>query len=153
MLYLPTLNLFTVGLSGEDLRQLTLGEVSYVDPDINATGRLVASRLRTQFDIWKYPTDGTGAENVRRGLPVTRQTGQVQTPSPGPRDRELVYLADSGGHANLWLITLPTGETRQITYEQDPSVGVGVPVGLPTAVALRPSPPGTTRPGWLESGW
>ena len=27
-------------------------------------------------------------------------------PSPGPRDGELLDLADSGGHRNLWLITL-----------------------------------------------
>jgi hypothetical protein len=49
---------------------------------------------------------------VRRGVATIRQTGQVQTPSPGSRDREIVYLADSGGHTNLWLIAPDTLRVR-----------------------------------------
>ena len=32
-----------------------------------------------QFDIWKIPTDGDPAGNVRRAERITHQTGQVQT--------------------------------------------------------------------------
>ena len=43
-------------------------------------------------------------ENARRRtVQITRQTGQVQTPSIGATDREIVYLSDSGGHGNLWV--------------------------------------------------
>ncbi|HEX9302843.1 MAG TPA: protein kinase [Thermoanaerobaculia bacterium] len=131
VLYLPTFNLWTVERSGKGLQQLTFGEASYVDPDSNAAGTIVASRIQRQFNIWKFPADGSALENVRRGVPVTHQTGQVQTPSIGGSDRELVYLSDSGGHGNLWVIDPETGAARQITYEQDPDVSVGVPVWSP----------------------
>jgi Tol biopolymer transport system component len=131
VLYLPTFNLWTVGLDGEGLRQLTFGEASYVDPDLDATGTVVAGRILRHFNIWKFPVDGSAVENVRRGVQVTRQTGQVQTPSVGASDRELVYLSDSGDHGNLWVIDTETGANRQITYEQDPNVGLGVSVWSP----------------------
>jgi serine/threonine protein kinase len=42
-------------------------------------------------------------ENTLRAVQITRQTGQVQTPSVSPDGREFVYLSDSGGYGNLWL--------------------------------------------------
>jgi serine/threonine protein kinase len=131
MLYLPSFNLWTVGLEGGETRQLTFGEISYVQPEINPAGEALASQVRMQFNIWKYPVDGSPVENVRRAVQITRQTGQVQTPSLGPGDKEMVYLSDSGGHSNLWIIKLDSGETRQITFERDPEKPVGVPVWSP----------------------
>ncbi|MEO6213733.1 MAG: LpqB family beta-propeller domain-containing protein [Vicinamibacterales bacterium] len=131
VLYLPTFNLWTVGLDGDGLRQLTFGEASYVDPDLDATGLLVAGRIVRNLNIWKFPVDGNPLDNVRSGVQITRQTGQVQTPSVGANDREVVYLSDSGGHGNLWVIDTETGATRQITHEQDPDVSLGVPVWSP----------------------
>jgi Tol biopolymer transport system component len=84
-----------------------------------------------QFNLWKFPVDGTASENVRRGTQLTRQTGQVQTPDAGPGDRELVYLSDSGGHGNLWIMRQDGTETRQVTFEHDPGVTLGVPVWSP----------------------
>jgi Tol biopolymer transport system component len=75
--------------------------------------------------------DGQPAENVRRGIQITRQTGVVLTPSAGPQDKEIVYLSDSGGHSNLWVSNLANGESRQITFERDPAVKLGVPVWSP----------------------
>src|SRR3989442_9811 len=69
MLYLPSFNLCTVGLRGDGARQLTFGEASYVQPDLRDSGPLVASRIRIQYNIWKYPVGGNAAENVRRGIP------------------------------------------------------------------------------------
>ena len=131
VLYLPTFNLWTVNLDGQELRQLTFGEASYTDPDLDAKGVLVAARMLRTLNIWKFPVDGTPLENVRGGVQITRQTGQVQTPSVGATDREVVYLSDSGGHGNLWVIDTETGATRQITFEQDPEIGLGVPVWSP----------------------
>jgi WD40 repeat protein len=118
-------------MGGKSLRQLTFGETSYISPDLDQRGNIVATRSRIQFDIWSYPVDGNPEENVRRGVQITHQTGAVQTPSPGPGDRELVYLSDSGGHGNLWVLNLQTGLSRQVTFEQDPQVGIGVPVWSP----------------------
>jgi Tol biopolymer transport system component len=131
VLYLPTFNLWRVGRDGQGLRQLTFGEASYVAPDVNPAGTLVASRIHRQFNVWRFPVDGNPVDNVRRAVQVTRQTGQVQTPSVGATDREVVYLSDSGGHGNLWVVDTETGATRQITYEQNPEISLGVPVWSP----------------------
>jgi Tol biopolymer transport system component len=107
-----------------------------------------------EFDIWKYPVDGTPSENVSRAERITHQTGQVQTPCISPDNREIVYLSDSGGHGNLWIHNLESGETRQITYEQDPETSVGVPVWAPDgkniAFVVR-KPSGWTVDLWLVS--
>ena len=154
MLYLPTFNLWAVGRDGNGLRQLTFGEASYVEPDVNAAGTVVASRIQREFNIWKFPVDGTAPENTRRGVAVTHQTGQVQTPSIGSSDHELVYLSDSGGHGNLWVVDPETGTTRQVTSEQDPDVSVGVPVWSPDgrhiAFVSTRNLPGSSNVGiWL----
>ena len=63
------------------------------------------------------------------------QVGAVQatyqTPSAAPNDNEIVYLSDSGGHGNLWVLNLKSEQVRQLTFEQDPNVGLGVPVWSP----------------------
>jgi Tol biopolymer transport system component len=44
----------------------------------------------------------------------------------------MVYLSEFGGHSNLWVMKLDgAAEARQITFEQDPNVAVGVPVWSP----------------------
>ncbi len=151
VLYLPTFNLWTVRLDGHGLRQLTFGELSYLQPDLSQ-GRIVASRMRMQFDLWRFPVDGKPDDNVRRGTALTHQTGNVQTPSAGPGDRELVYLSDSGGHGNLWVMKPDGNEPpRQLTYEQDPNRLVGVPVWSPDgrSIAFVVRPLG----GWLTDLW
>jgi eukaryotic-like serine/threonine-protein kinase len=129
--YLPSFNLWTVSLQGGRWRQNTFGEVSYLYPDVDQAGNLVSTRLQLRSDIWRYPVEFAGAENVRLGVPVTRQTGQVRTPTVGPGDKEVAYVSDSGGHANIWVTRLDTGDSRQLTYERDPEIFVGVPVWSP----------------------
>lgn len=44
----------------------------------------------------------------------------------------MVFLSESGGHTNLWVMKLDgSGDVRQITFERDPAVAVGVPVWSP----------------------
>src|SRR6266853_4704491 len=131
VLYLRTMNLWSVRIGGKNLRQLTFGETSYISPDLDRHGNIVATRRQIQFNIWRYPVDGSPEENVRRGVQITHQTGTVQTPSAGPGDRELVYLSDSGGHGNLWVLNLETQQSRQVTFEHDPQLTIGVPVWSP----------------------
>ena len=132
MPYLPTLSLWEARLDGAEPRLVIPGEPSYVHPDIHADGTMVASRVQMQFDLWRYPADGsTPIANVDRAVRITRQTAQVQTPTAAPGDREFAFLSDSGGHANLWVLTAATGALRQITHERDASIALGVPIWSP----------------------
>ncbi|PYV60856.1 MAG: hypothetical protein DMG96_01120 [Acidobacteria bacterium] len=131
VLYLRTMNLWSVQIGGKSLRQLTFGETSYISPDVDRRGNIVATRRQIHFDIWRYPVDGSAQDNVRRGVQITHQTGALETPSVGPGDHELVYLSDSGGHGNLWVLNLETEQSRQVTFEHDPQVTIGVPVWSP----------------------
>lgn len=92
MPYLPTLGLWELALSGDEPRRIAPADLSYLHPDIHTSGTMVASRLQMHFDLWRYPTQGTPEENVQRGLRLTRQTGQVQTPTVGASDREIAFL-------------------------------------------------------------
>ena len=131
ILYPPIFNLRAVRRDGSGDRQLTFGDVSYVHPDVAGRGTVAASRIRIQSDVWRFPVDGTPAENTRRSVRVTRSTGQAQTPSASPDGREVVYLSDSGGHGNLWVTKVDGSAVRQITFEQDPSNALGVPIWSP----------------------
>ena len=136
MPYLPALGLWQVTLRDGSVRQVTAGETSYFSPDISKSGAILVSRMKLETDIWRFPVDGRPADNVRRGVRVTRQTGQVLTPTAGPRDDEVAFLSDSGGHANLWVVNTETGTLRQITHERDPNVAIGVPVWSPDGRAI-----------------
>jgi Tol biopolymer transport system component len=129
--YLPALALWEVGMDGRTPRQLTPPEAWYEQPDLGSAGTVSAASLRMHFDIWKFPFDGTSSENTRRGVQVTHQTGQVLTPSAAPDGKDIAFLADSGGHGNLWVISTESGELRQITFEVDPTVTVGLPIWSP----------------------
>ena len=149
VIYLPTLHLWTITPDGKDLRQLTFGESGDEDPDVDREGRILVSRRHMRFDIWKFPVDGTPAENVRNAVRITHQTGQVQTPTLSPDDREMAYLSDNGGHGNLWVMELATGETHQITYEKDSGTIMGVPVWSPDGKTITFA---TNRPSRLGRG-
>src|SRR5438094_8251632 len=55
VLYLPTMNLWSVKLDGSGVRQLTFGEASYIDPDVDSKGSLLASSVLTEFNIMMFP--------------------------------------------------------------------------------------------------
>jgi Tol biopolymer transport system component len=131
MLYPPVCNLRTIARDSSGDRALTFGDDSYIEPDAHSTGSLVASRVRMRSDIWKFPVAGSAAENTRNAARITRQTGQVQTPSVNPDGTRIVYISDNGGHANLWVANTDGSTARQITFETDPMVSVGVPVWSP----------------------
>ena len=110
---------------------MTFGEVSYESPDVNLQGSLVASRVRSESDVWKFPITGDPADNVKRGVRITRQTGQIQTLTISPDEREVAFLSDNGGHANVWIARVSDGVMRPLTQELDPRVLVAVPFWSP----------------------
>jgi len=136
MPYPPTFNLRVVNMDGSDDMQITSGDMSYVEPDVHQSGRVIVCRMRSESDIWRCPVAGPPAENTRSMTRVTSQTGQVQTPSVSPNGTELVYLSDNGGHANLWIIRTDGTRARQITFERDPAVTIGVPKWSPAGDAI-----------------
>jgi serine/threonine protein kinase len=136
VLYLPIMHLWLTRLDGGPPQQLTFGEDSYEGPDVGEGGRVLASYRHMRYDIWKYPVAGSAVENVRSGLRVTEQTGQVQTPSLSPDGTQMAYLSDSGGHGNIWIMRLDNRQIRQLTYERDGGVTVGVPVWSPDGKSI-----------------
>jgi eukaryotic-like serine/threonine-protein kinase len=136
LMYLPTLHLWVIPAAGGDPRQLTFGDSGDENPDVDRNGRILISRRHMRYDIWKFPVGKDPAENVRQGVRITHQTGQVQTPTLDPKDNEMAYLSDNGGHGNLWVQQLVTGETRQITYEKDGDTVMGVPIWSPDGSSI-----------------
>ena len=126
-----------------------------VHPDIAADGAIVASRVRTQTDVWRYPVDGSGEENVARALRVTRQTSDVRTPAVSPDGKEMAYLSDSGGHGNLWVINLIDDISRQITFERDPNLAIGIPVWSPRGdrIVYYVQPQAPAAPSRIGGSW
>jgi Tol biopolymer transport system component len=125
------MSLWRVRLDGGEPQQLTFDEASYDHPDIGPQGTVLTSRRLMHFDLWKFPRDGSPLANVRNGIRLTRQTAQVQTPTPSPDDKEIAFLSDSGGHGNIWVLKVSNGEMRQITFERDPGISIGVPIWSP----------------------
>jgi Tol biopolymer transport system component/tRNA A-37 threonylcarbamoyl transferase component Bud32 len=152
MSYPPTFNLWAVPLSGGSRSQLTVGESSYQFPDVDARGNVLASRLRAQSDVWKFPLTGDPTDNARGGERITHQTGQVQTLSISPDETEVAFLSDNGGHSNVWAARIADGVMRQLTRESDPRVRVAVPIWSPredliSFLSDRNNPAGVTP--WL----
>ncbi len=134
--YLPSLTLWETTLDGGGHRQITPSDVWYEQPDIHASGLLAVAAMRMRFDLWEFPFGDVPAENVGRARQLTRQTGQVLTPTGAPDGDHIAFLSDSGGHGNLWVMSRRTGQLRQITFENDPAVTVGVPVWSPDGSSI-----------------
>ena len=100
------------------------------------SGKLLACRIRAQSDIWAFPIDDDGVTGQSGATRITRQTGQVQTPSVSPDGRELAYVSDNGGHGNLWIAQVDGSAVRQLTFERDPAVTIGAPGWSPTGNRL-----------------
>jgi eukaryotic-like serine/threonine-protein kinase len=129
--YLPAFQLWQVQIRDGSPRQITFGESSYVDPDLTTSGVLVATRINMRSNLWRFPIDGDGLQNVARATQVTQDTAEVRTPFVSPDGKEVVFVSDATGHSNLWIIRIETGEKRQLTFERDPNTVIGVPLWSP----------------------
>jgi len=145
MPYLPTLGLWQVTLRDGSVRRVTSGEASYITPDISKSGAIAVSRMKLETDIWKFPVDGLPIENVRRSVRVTRQTGQVLTPTPSPDGKEVAFLSDSGGHANLWVVNTENGGSARSLMSAIRTSPWGSRYGRRMATPSLSSPHAVTR--------
>ena len=118
-----------------------------MQPDVTRNGAIVAGRIHIQSDIWKFPVDGSAPENIARATRITHQTGQVLAPSAAPGDKELAFLSDSGGHANLWVVNTESGELRQSRASASPAWRSGTRSGRRTAA---PSCSSTRGQSWVD---
>jgi WD40 repeat protein len=134
--YLPPLRLWEARLDGRLARAITPPDVSYSQPDVHNSGLVAAVRTRMLFEILKFPFDANPTENVQRATALTRQTGVVLTPTAAPNGDDIAFLSDSGGHSNVWIMSTQTRDLRQITFEEDADVSVGVPVWSPDGNAI-----------------
>ncbi len=134
--YLPSLAVWEIRLDGTGLRKVTPAEISYDQPDVHDTGLLTAVRTHMKFDVWSFPFGPSAVDNVRQATAVTRQTGEVLTPTAAPDGDQIAFLSDSGGHSNLWVISTRTAQLRQLTFESDAAVSVGAPVWSPDGSSI-----------------
>ena len=132
VLYPPLFNLRAVGRDGGGNRQLTFGDVSYVEPDVHVVRPRDREPDPDAIGHLEISCRWVAGRQHATRLQITRQTGQAQTPSVSPDESEVVYLSDSGGHGNLWIARTDGSSVRQITFKQDPATSVGVPVWSPT---------------------
>ena len=161
LLYPPIFNLRRIGRrDGRGDCQLTFGDLSYVEPDVHASGKLLTSRMKSQSDIWKFPIDES---------PLREHT-----------ERHANYASDrTGPDASLGrrsfispimrLSRQPLGGERTLgksPFERDPAVALGVPIWSPAGnwivfvVSRRQSalldaihPDGTDRREVVSRGW
>ena len=103
--YPPTFQLRRIRLGETVSDQLTNGADSHTDPDLIEWGRVLAKRTAMQLG------DLGRCQSLEHPLPTCRLPGASRmTPARSRRRRpvrmarQLVYLADSGGHGNLWVI-------------------------------------------------
>ncbi len=87
--------------------------------------------MRSQSDVWKFPITGEPSDNAKRGVRITRQTGEVQTLTLSPDESEVAFLSDNDGHVNVWIARVADGEMRPLTRDVDPKVFVAVPFWSP----------------------
>jgi serine/threonine protein kinase len=79
----------------------------------------------------EFPITGEPSDNARRGVRITRQTGEVQTLTLSPDESEVAFLSYNDGHVNVWIARVADGEMRPLTRDVDPKVFVAVPFWSP----------------------
>lgn len=127
--YLPPMTLWQADLDRRLPHRISAPDTWYEQPDIHSSGLMAAAAMRMTLDLWRFPLEGTPTENVRHAVQITHQTGEVLTPTSSPDGHQIAFLSDNGGHANVWVLS--EMGFRQITFEDDARVAMGVPVWSP----------------------
>ena len=119
------LDIFVRTVEGGPGRQLTFDGLS-INPAWSPRGDLVAYESRAQGGIWLVPAIGGEAR---------RLTIFGNQPAFSPDGRQLVFAARAPHNewwpamfeSTLWLVDLPRGDPRQLTYRNTTNGGHGMP--------------------------
>ncbi len=108
-------HLWTIGPSGEELRQLTRGAFDATDPVWSPDARWLAFCAVCEDDLMTravYLTPATGGE-ARSITPTGCWSG---APSFSPDGKTLAYLSDQDGWFHVYLYDLASGSARSLTH-------------------------------------
>lgn len=98
------------------LQQVTVGAGQDVEGTISTDGRRLAfSILRQNADLWKVPAAaGTGGP---AGMPaeLIATTREDSRGAWSPDGTIIAFNSDRGGEMSIWLMSIATNETRQLT--------------------------------------
>ena len=88
-----------------NVRRIT-SAIDLGQPDISRM-RTIGQPHELQTDIWKFPVMVRG-QDVRRVLRLLRQNCRSRRTANAIS--QLAFLSDSGGHANLWVVNIESGQ-------------------------------------------
>lgn len=97
-------------------QQLTIGAGQDVELAISHDGeRLVFSILRQNADIWRLPVAPDSGKPVGPPQEVITTTREDSRGAWSPDGRSIAFNSDRTGEMNIWLHSLETGQSRQLT--------------------------------------
>jgi Tol biopolymer transport system component len=120
-------DIFTIGVDGSGLTQLTSGNNADVDPAWSPDGaeiafissRFLPDHLSSEFALlWKMNADGTGQTNL------TRNASDERDPDWSPDGRRIVFHSDRQPHyggSKIWEIDRDGSHLVQLTGEPSPT--------------------------------
>ncbi len=123
-------HVFTVPVTGGEVRAVTDGEFDHLDPSWSPDGRWIACAANRSAqadftnisDIWIFPI--TGGEAKR----LTRSIGPCALPSWAPDGQSIAYFGHDNAclgatNTNLWVVPVSGAAPRNLTAGYDRSLG------------------------------
>lgn len=113
-------NLYLLGSTGQEIRQLTYGRAINVNPAVSHDGGTIAftSDRSGTPQIYTMSVNGGAAHRI------TYQGNYNTSPSFSPNGKWLAYQGRSGGGFNIFIISTAGGQPAQLTHggaDQSPS--------------------------------
>jgi len=104
------------GAPSGPLQQVTTGAGQDVEAALSPDGRRIAfSILRQNADIWKIPVEPTTGRPSGTPAEMIATTREDSRGAWSPDGATVAFNSDRTGDMNIWLMTVATGATRQLT--------------------------------------